>query len=323
MDYYKDDLDRDRPSRYPRDHDRDYFDRRDSYEFDRDLDYPGSFRGPPPGPPDDPLFRMSRPLLPHPPPPPPLPPHPLPDDMTFKEPIPEGAVVLGRVVLFPANPLNAKPKTRIRPHVCKTVFVGSVPDLCDERNLSDIFAHCGAITEVRVSRGRNFGHVQFANESSVDRAIKLSGCMVKIDNMSNPKACNRIHVDYAQDKEDIDLKRRIQDDEMLTFNKKNAGTISSDLHRDDVFCYAAKNVAHWITNGSCDAVSSNTFFELINGINSRGRKLLKSIQDKEEEELEYRIKRRSYFKKLSDESENFCVHVCSRDKDNLMIHPLK
>lgn len=301
MDFFPDERDMEpiprRSSRYSRDHDRDFYDRRDPYDLDRDLDYPPRPSFPPPFP-DDPLFRgMARPLLPHPR-----------DDMPlYKEPLSEGAIALNSVVLIPMNPLEPKPKQREKPRVCKTVFVGSLPENCTDKNLIDLFTPCGAISDVRVSRGRNFGHVQFNLESSVSRAMDISGCKVKIENSSNPKDCGRIHVDYAQDKVEIDLKRRIQDNDMLSYNSKNSASVSLDLHKENVFCYAAKNVTSWLSKGSCDAESVNTFFGLINNVNSRGRKLLKTIQDKEEEELEFRIRRQEFYKKLTDECENIVL----------------
>ena len=305
MDYYKDDLDRDR-GRYSRGDERDYYDRRDSYEFERDIDY---MRGPPPGPPppDDPMFRVPRPLLPHPhgPPPPGLPPPPMPDEMLFKEPVAEGAVVFGSVVLLPVSPLEPRPKTRQKPSVCKTVFVGSLPDMCEERHLLDLFKHCGPVNEVRIARGRSFGHVEFASENAVERAIKLSGCMIKVENMSLPKACGKIHVDYAQDKDDMDTRRRVLGKETLTYSKKNASVISQDLHRDETYSYAARHVNQWLTGGACDAASQCTFFELLNNVNSRSRKLLKNIQDKDEEEFEYRVKKKAYLKGLADECKKY------------------
>lgn len=301
MDYYNDDLDMDsvprRASRYSRDHDRDYLDdRRDRYDYDRDLDYRGSY----PPLPDDPLYRMmSRPLLPH--------PRDSMRDVPFKDPLPEGAVPLGSVVLIPANPLDPKPSRREKPPSCKTVFVGSLPDTCNEKNLSDLFSKCGNIVEVRVSRGRNFGHVQFSLESSVDRAMELSGCTVRVENSTSPKDCSKVHVDYAQDKAELDLRRRMRDNEIMAFNTANATSISTDLHRDDIFCYAAKNVKNWLEKGACDSETSNTFFGLVSSINSHARKVAKNIQLKDEDELEFKLRKRDYMTKLEKEGKEVCI----------------
>lgn len=281
-----------RSSRYQ---DYEFYERHhDRYDYDREMD----FYSQPPPPPDDPLFRMPRPLLPHPHDPlrdiPPLP---------YDEPVPEGAVSLGRVILYPLNPLEPKPKRRMKPHNCKTIFVGSLPDNCLEKHLHDIFAPCGEIIEARVSRGRNFGHVQFAMEHSVERAINLSGCRIRIENSPLPKDSGRIHVDYAQDKTELELKRRIEGNDLLAFSQASASSIAADLHREGVFCYAAKNVATWLSKGDCKAENANTFFDLITNVNSYGRKLAKFIQNKEEEELEFRVKTQEYYTVLHEECE--------------------
>ena len=301
MDYYKDDIGLDsvprRSSRYSRgeERERDFYDDRrdrDRYDYDREMDYHGSY--PPLS--DDPLYRMPRPLLPP-------PRESLRDILPPKEMISDGAVVCGSVVVVPANPFEPKPKRREKPVACKTVFVGSLPDTCADKHLLDLFTNCGNIVEVRVSRGRNFGHVQFSLESSVERAMALSGCVIKIENSSSPKDRSRIHVDYAQDKMEIVLKRRIQDNEMLSFDGGNAAIVSTDLHRDDVFSYAAKNVITWFNKGACDADSSNTFFGLMNSVNSRGRKLNKDIQAKEDEDFEWKLRKKDFYKNLATECE--------------------
>jgi hypothetical protein len=290
-------MDSERSSRYQ---ERDFYDRHthDRYDYDRDMDY---YSQPPPPPLDDPLYRMARPLLPHPhdplrdlPPPPPLP---------YKDPVPEGAVTLGRVILYPLNPLEPKPKTRPKPLSCKTVFVGSLPDNCVERHLYDLFAPCGEIVEARVARGRNFGHVQFTLESCVERAMSLSGCKIRIENSPLPKDCSRIHVDYAQDKAEIELKRRIEGNDLVPFSQSVASNIAADLHKEGVFCYAARNVTNWLGKGDCKSENSSTFFDLITNVNSHSRKLAKYIQNKEEEEFEFRVKKQEYFGALMEECE--------------------
>jgi len=69
---------------------------------------------------------------------------------------------------------------------------------------------------------------------------------------------------------------------MMAFNVHNASTVSSDLHRDEAFAYAAKNVVHWIDRGNCNQSTANTFFGLISSINTHSRKVAKSIKTKED-----------------------------------------
>ena len=322
MDYYKEDMDMRRyaplppppPPPPPLHDERDLYDRHNRYDYE---EYHGSFPPVPGSHMDDSLYRMPpHPLLPHPrdpmsmrdpmqdplheiPPPP----------FAYKEPVPEGAVTLGSVVLYPANPLEKKPSRRARPKVCKTVFVGSLPDNCIEKHLTDLFTNCGKIIEVRVSRGRNFGHVQFEAESSVDRAMDLSGCKIRIENSSLPKDCGRIHIDYAQDKSEIELKKRMVDTDTIAYTISNAAGISSDLHKEGAFVYAARHVANWLSNGECKSQYSGNFFDMLTNVNSHGRKVNKYIQNKEEEELEFRVKKQEYFQKLEEECEGCDVRI--------------
>lgn len=294
MDYFKEDVEPElsrRSSRYSEDY---FYDRHDRYDYDRDIDYYSSHASL-----DDP-YRMPRPLLPRPPRDRDMPPPSL-HDMPYKEPVPESAVAVGRIVIYPLSPLDPKPSRRTKPISCKTIFVGSLPDTCLEKHLIELFSACGTVVEVRISRGRNFGHVQFSQESSVERAMNLSGCKIRIDNSPLPKDCSRIHVDYAQDKAEVELKRKMETDEVLTYNSTVASNISADLHKDGVFCYAAKNVATWLGRGECKADNANTFFDLVTNVNKYGRKVAKYIQNKEEEEFEFKVKKQEYFNTLDEE----------------------
>lgn len=346
MDYYKEDMDMRRytplppppppPLPLPLHDERDLYDRHNRYDYE---EYHGSFPPVPVPVPhmDDALYRMPpHPLLPH-------PRDPLRDPMSmrdpamsmrdpamsmrdpmqdpiheippppyvYKEPVPEGAVTLGSVVLYPANPLEKKPCRRARPKVSKTVFVGSLPDNCIEKHLTELFTNCGKIVEVRVSRGRNFGHVQFEAESSVDRAMELSGCKIRIENSSLPKDCSRIHIDYAQDKSEIELRKRMVDNDTIAYTTSNASSISSDLHKEGAFVYAARHVSNWLGNGECKSQYSGNFFDMLTNVNSHGRKVSKFIQNKEEDELEFRVKKQEYFQKLEEECEGcmWCVYM--------------
>ena len=307
-DDYRDEFDREldqpRSSLYSHDLRDPYFDDRATrdrpYDFDsRDRGLRSSFVPPPPPPSllDDPYYRRL-------------------DDLEARllsrsrEPLPvdvePGALVHGSVVIIPPSPFEPKPKKREKPANCDTVFVGSLPDNTTEKHLYDIFAKCGKISDVRISRGRNFGHVQFSNPDSVDQAIELSNCRIRVGPTNTSVDVGKIHVDYAQPKGDAELQRRIQENEMLAFNVHNASTVSADLHRDDAFAYAAKNVVHWIEKGSCTQTTSNTFFGLISSINAHSRKLSKYIKTKDEEAAEFAEKRRKYFESMEKDCELGC-----------------
>ena len=304
---YRDDYDRDlessRSLAYSREIRDPYYERaRDrAYDFDdRDRGLRSAFPPPPPPPPilDDPYYRRLEELEAR--APAPLRPRETPIEPSLEP----GAEVLGSVVLIPLSPFEAKPKKRDKPPNCDTVFVGSLPDNTTEQHLYDLFSMCGKINDVRVSRSRNFGHVQFTSEAAVDKATELSGCRIRI---SPTNTLSKIHVDYAQPKGEAELQKRIQDAELMIFNPTNASTVSSDLHRDEAFAYAAKNVMHWIERGNCNPSTSNTFFGLISSVNVHSRKIAKIIKAKEEEAIEFARKKREYFENLIKDCESLSM----------------
>ncbi|KAF4081125.1 hypothetical protein AMELA_G00157830 [Ameiurus melas] len=75
--------------------------------------------------------------------------------------------------LFPPNPNLPPPATRERPPGCKTVFVGGLPENATEQIISEVFEQCGAISAIRKSK-KNFCHIRFAEEHTVDKALFLS-----------------------------------------------------------------------------------------------------------------------------------------------------
>lgn len=225
-----------------------------------------------------------------------MPPRPL----YKKEKAVDGCLMFGTVAVDLVNPLDTKPLRREKPGLCRTIFVGSLPDSCVESHLTDLFSNCGNIVEVRVSKGRNFGHVQFTLDSSVERAMELSGCTIRINNSFSRKDTAKIHVDYAQDKYEVDLKRRIEEEEILNYNSGNVSMITNDLHRDAAFKYASKNVVNWLdkSSGNLDDNSSTVLYGLVSTVNSHGRKVNKIIQTKDEDELEFKVTKKVALKKL-------------------------
>lgn len=99
--------------------------------------------------------------------------------------------------LFPPNPNAPPPTTRERPPGCRTVFVGGLPENMTEEIITEVFERCGEITTLRLSK-KNFCHIRFVYEQSVDAAIFLSGYRIRIGSNSDPPNTGRLHVDYAQ-----------------------------------------------------------------------------------------------------------------------------
>ena len=161
---------------------------------------------------------------------------------------------------------------------------------------------CGRVVAVRLSRGRNFGHVQFSSPDAVDKAVEFSGARVKIG--SAPSDTGKIYIDYAHPKGESEGQKKLADGEILTFNAQNATLVSSDLHSDDSFVNATKNVVYWLERGNCTQSTSSTFFGLITAINSHSRKLAKSVKSKQEEFEEVVRNKKVYMESLAKDSKS-------------------
>ena len=229
---------------------------------------------------------------------------PLPDDPSHQDPA-TGVVVCGSVILIPASPFDKKPTLRTKHGVCKTVFVGSLPDSASNKHLQDLFSRCGKVVDIRVSKGRNFGHVQFEQEEDVDRALQLSGCRVRIGPTNSLSDTGRIHVDYAQPRSESEMSKRVESSEPLPYSGANAGMISADLHGEDTFWVAAKNVKTWIERGNCNASTTNMFFGLISSCNTHSRKIAKKVKELEKEEKDFAAIHKTKYERLLKESKFF------------------
>lgn len=226
-----------------------------------------------------------------------------------------GVIVCGSVMITPASPFEKKPSLRQKQGTCKTVFVGSLPDNTTNKNLQDLFEGCGKVTDIRISKGRNFGHVQFELEEDVDRAILLSGCRLRVGPSNSLSDFGKIHVDYAQPRSDSEIQKRLESAEPLAYNSTNAGMISTELHGEDTFWLAAKHIKTWIEKGNCNASTTNTFFGLISSCNTHSRKVAKKMKELEQEDEEWAAARRKKYERLMKECELFmrmCIHsICT------------
>lgn len=224
---------------------------------------------------------------------------PLPQTIHSSLDVEPGFAPYGSVMLCLPSSFEPRPKKRDKPPNCDTIFVGSLPDNMQEKHLQDIFVDCGRIAGVRLSRGRNFGHVQFTSMEAVDKAVEMSGARVKIG--SGQGDAGKIYVDYAHPKGESEGQKKLQDGELMSFNAQNATLVSSDLHRDDSFANAAKNVVHWLERGHCNQATSNTFFGLVTTIHSHARKLGKSVKTRQEEFEEEVRKKKAFMESLAKE----------------------
>lgn len=113
-------------------------------------------------------------------------------------------IVLKSCTLTPPVSGTSLPPTRSRPPGCRTIFVGGLPNRIRENIVREIFERYGRIHTLRLSP-KNFCHIRFERENSVDLAIVLSGYRLKLndkekddeDGEDSHDNAGWIHVDYA------------------------------------------------------------------------------------------------------------------------------
>lgn len=206
--------------------------------------------------------------------------------------------------LFPPNPTVPPPTTRDRPPGCRTVFVGGLPENITEEIIREVFDRCGEITTLRLSK-KNFCHIRFAFEASVESAIYLSGYRMRIGNQSDTANCGRLHVDYAQardDQYDYECKQRqlqreqrhrerLERDRLrplsppviIHYTDHEASSVSEKLKQDDTFAKAVQTLITWLERGDCCKKNSNSFYSMIQSTNSHVRRLANEKQTCEDE----------------------------------------
>ncbi|CAH0546098.1 unnamed protein product [Brassicogethes aeneus] len=206
--------------------------------------------------------------------------------------------------LFPPNPNAPPPTTRERPPGCRTVFVGGLPENMTEEIITEVFERCGEITTLRLSK-KNFCHIRFVYENSVDAAIFLSGYRVRIGSNSDTPNTGRLHVDYAQARDDQyewecrqrQLQReqrhreRMEEERLrppspppvVHYTDHECSAVSEKIKQDDSFTKAVQIVITWLERGDCNKRNANNFYSMIQSTNSHVRRLLNEKAQYEDE----------------------------------------
>ncbi|KAL7303960.1 hypothetical protein TKK_0003618 [Trichogramma kaykai] len=207
--------------------------------------------------------------------------------------------------LFPPNPNAPPPTTRERPPGCRTVFVGGLPENITENIIQEIFERCGEITTLRLSK-KNFCHIRFASESSVDAAIYLSSYRVRIGSNGDSSNTGRLHVDFAQARDDqyewecrqrqlqreqrhrerVEKERQRQPSSpppVIHYTDHEASNVCEKIKQDDSFMKAVQVVITWLERGDCTKRNANTFYSMIQSTNSHVRRLLTEKSTYEDE----------------------------------------
>ncbi|XP_025832570.1 ecto-NOX disulfide-thiol exchanger 2 [Agrilus planipennis] len=206
--------------------------------------------------------------------------------------------------LFPPNPNAPPPTTRERPLGCRTVFVGGLPENMTEEIIREVFERCGEITTLRLSK-KNFCHIRFLYEHCVDHAIFLSGYRIRIGSNTDPPNTGRLHVDYAQARDDQyewecrqrQLQReqrhreRMEEERLrppspppiVHYTDHEAQNVAEKLKQDETFTKAVQILVTWLERGDCSKRNSNTFYSMVQSTNSHVRRLLTEKTQYEEE----------------------------------------
>ncbi|XP_068571244.1 ecto-NOX disulfide-thiol exchanger 2 isoform X2 [Cebidichthys violaceus] len=215
--------------------------------------------------------------------------------------------------LFPPNPNLPPPATRERPPGCKTVFVGGLPENATEQLIVEIFGQCGEITAIRKSK-KNFCHIRFAEEFTVDKALFLSGYRIRLGSSTDKKDTGRLHVDFAQARDDLyewecrqrmfareeRHRRKIEEDRLrppspppiVHYSEHECSQLGDKIKDDGKFPEAVRVLLTWLERGEVNRRNANNFYSMIQSSNGHIRRLTgeKSQHEKEVEEAKEKFK---------------------------------
>ena len=190
--------------------------------------------------------------------------------------------------------------------------------------IREVFERCGEITTLRLSK-KNFCHIRFVFEASVDSAIYLSGYRIRINNLADSPNCGRLHVDFAQARDDqyeFECKQRqwqreqrhrdrIERDRsklsppIVYFSEHEAALVAERLKQDETFVKAMQIFVTWLERGDCTRKNSNTFYSMIQSTNSHVRRLLNEKSTYEEELNKAKETHRKQMQNLSTQRKYF------------------
>ncbi|XP_041076011.1 ecto-NOX disulfide-thiol exchanger 2-like isoform X2 [Polyodon spathula] len=215
----------------------------------------------------------------------------------------------GRVSVCPFVPPAdlPPPATRQRPPGCKTVFVGGLPENATEQLIVEVFEQCGEIIAIRKSK-KNFCHIRFAEEYTVDKALFLSGYRIRLGSSTDKKDTGRLHVDFAQARDDFyewecrqrmlareeRHRRRVEEDLMrppspppiVHYSEHECGQLAEMIKDDSKFPEVIRILLTWVERGEVNRRNANNFYSMIQSANSHIRRLMneKAAHEKEMEE---------------------------------------
>ncbi|XP_052368535.1 ecto-NOX disulfide-thiol exchanger 2-like isoform X1 [Oncorhynchus keta] len=231
-----------------------------------------------------------------------VPPPPLPLDL----PIVKEIIHCKSCTLFPPNPNLPFPAMRERPPGCKTVFVGGLPENANEALIVEVFGQLGEIIAIRKSK-KNFCHIRFVEEFTVDRALFLSGYCMRLGSSTDKKDTGRLHVDFAQARDDLyewecrqrlyareeRHRRRMEEDRfrppspppIVHYSDHECSQLGDKIKDEAAFGAAVHVLLTWVERGEVNRRNANNFYSMIQSSNSHIRQLM-SQKAAHEKELE-------------------------------------
>ncbi|XP_034328058.2 ecto-NOX disulfide-thiol exchanger 2 [Magallana gigas] len=217
--------------------------------------------------------------------------------------MPKEIITLKTCVLYPPPPNAPPPTTRERPPGCRTAFVGGLPENVTEEIIGEAFANFGMIVSIRKGK-KNFCHIRYELEESVDRSLFLSGYRMKIEDKDDKPNTGRLHVDYAQARDDqyeyeckqrmlareMRHRQRLEEDRLhppspppiVHYSDHEAYVLMEQLKSDDEFMKASQILMTWLERGDLTKRNVTNFYSMIQCTNSQVRRLLSEKQNQEE-----------------------------------------
>ena len=233
--------------------------------------------------------------------------------------------------VYPPKANVPKATTRERPLGCRTVFVGGLPENMTEDIIEEVFQSiCGKISAIRMSK-KNFCHIRFQNEKSVDSAIGLSGHRIKINDLDDSANTGRLHIDFAQARDDQyeweckqrALQREMRHRERLEYDKfcppsppivhfsdHEAIQMIDKLKSDQSFMNAVRVLINWLERGECQKRNSGQFYAMIQSTNNHIRRLQNERTVYENEWITARQSYHSRMQSVLDECMQKYCFVC-------------
>ncbi|KAF3838663.1 hypothetical protein F7725_010431 [Dissostichus mawsoni] len=171
----------------------------------------------------------------------------------------------------------------------------------------------GDIAAIRKSK-KNFCHIRFAEEFTVDKALLLSGYRIRLGSSTDKKDSGRLHVDFAQARDDLyewechqrmlareeRHRRKIEEDlfrppsppPIAHYSEHECSELGDRIKEDGKFPEAVRVLLTWLERGEVNRRNANNFYSMIQASNGHIRRLTgeKSQHEKEVEEAKEKFK---------------------------------